>query len=266
MATMRAGTCRGLAPSRMRRRMRIGTTDYTLPEDTDVAALIDPVRSILTKIAAQLASNTPPPLILNKHCAECEFQSRCRQVAIEKDELTLLSRMTEKERKKHHSKGIFTVTQLSYTYRPRRKPKRLAAKPDKYSQALKALAIRENKIHVSGRPELNVHRDPVYLDVEGIPDQDFYYLVGLRFKSGDSHVQHSFWANDVSDERELWASLLKTLTEIENPQLVHYGSYERVFLRRMKERHGDVSGDPAFLDQLLAEAVDILQVIYAQIY
>jgi len=39
--------------------------------------------------------------------------------------------MTEKERKKLNSRGIFTVTQLSYTFRPRR-PKRLAGKREKY--------------------------------------------------------------------------------------------------------------------------------------
>lgn len=231
-----------------------------------VAALIAVVRSIMEKIAAQQAANAPPQLILNKHCAECEFQTRCRQRAIEADELSLLARMTEKERETQHSKGIVTVIQLSYTYRPRRKPKRFAAKLDKYAHALKALAIRENKIHVSGKPQLNIHRDPVYLDVEGVPDQDFYYLVGLRFKSSDSYVQHAFWANDPSEERGMWVSLLKALAEIGNPQLIHYGSYEKVFLSRMRERYGDALGDSAFLEQLLTEAVDILGLMYAQIY
>ena len=53
--------------------------------------------------------------------------------------------MTEKERKKCNSKGIFTVTQLSYTFRPRRRPRRLAAKREKYHHSLKALAIRSIK-------------------------------------------------------------------------------------------------------------------------
>jgi predicted RecB family nuclease len=84
---------------------------------------------VVERIAVQQESPSPPPLILNKHCAECAFQARCRQVAVEKDELSLLSGMTEKERKKQHDKGIFTITQLSYTFRPRRKPKRLASRP-----------------------------------------------------------------------------------------------------------------------------------------
>lgn len=231
-----------------------------------LAGLMKITKSLVERIAAQQASHTPPQLILKKHCAECEFKPRCHQLAIEKDDLSLLSSMTEKERKKQHNKGIFTVTQLSYTFRPRRRPKRLASKPDKYYHSLKALAIREQKIHIAGRPELNITGTPVYLDVEGIPDRDFYYLIGLRIKSGEAYVQHSFWADEISEEREIWTSFLQAVTKIENPQLIHYGSYETVFLRRMKERYGEAVKNPAFLDQLIAESLNLLSVIYAQIY
>ena len=51
-------------------------------------------------------------------------------------------------------KGIFTVTQLSHTFRPRRRPKKLRDKREKYHHSLKALAIREKKLHIVGSPEL----------------------------------------------------------------------------------------------------------------
>jgi len=103
-----------------------------------------------------LSSHSPPDLILNRHCAECEFQAGCRKKAIEKDDLSLLSGMTEKERKNFNSKGIFGATQLSYTFRPRRRPKQLTGKREKYHHSLKALAIRERKIHIVGSPELKI--------------------------------------------------------------------------------------------------------------
>ncbi|MGA3182127.1 MAG: hypothetical protein ABSF38_17465 [Verrucomicrobiota bacterium] len=59
------------------------------------SSLAGEVRKRLDKIAALLSNPTPPDLILNRHCAECEFQLRCRQKAIEKDDLSLLSRMSE---------------------------------------------------------------------------------------------------------------------------------------------------------------------------
>jgi len=72
-----------------------------------------------------LSPDRAPDLVLNRYCGECEFRIRCRQKAVEKDDLSLLAGMREKERKKFNNKGIFTVTQLSYTFRPRRRPKRL---------------------------------------------------------------------------------------------------------------------------------------------
>ena len=123
-------------------------------------------RQIIDAIVATCTSREPPPLVLNRHCAVCDFQPRCRGLAIERDNLSLLSAMTSKERAKFHSNGIFSITQLSYGYRPRRrkrKSKRLDAESTKNSgkrdarivrndHKLKALAIKKNQIHVLGTP------------------------------------------------------------------------------------------------------------------
>jgi hypothetical protein len=79
-----------------------------------------------------------------------------------------------------------TVTQLSYAFRPRRSSARRSLKPLKHEPAVKALAIRTRQIHVVGTPVWNVLGDPIYLDVEGVPDRNFYYLIGLRYMSGNS--------------------------------------------------------------------------------
>lgn len=186
--------------------------------------LVDEVLKLTGKIATLLSDASPPDLILNRHCAECEFRARCQQKAIEKDDLSLLSGMTDKERKRLNSKGIFTVTQLSYTFRPRRRPKRLAAKREKYHHSLKALAIREHKIHIVGSAVLNIEGTPVYLDVEGLPDRGFYYLIGIRFETARKVVQHSFWADSANDEQQIWNDFIDVLSRIENPILIHYGS------------------------------------------
>ena len=131
------------------------------------SALTSEVRKRFEKITALLSSPTPPDLVLNRHCAECEFQARCRKIAVEKDDLSLLGEMKRRNARNYRSKGIFTVTQLSYTFRPRRRPKKLRDKREKYHHSLKALAIREKKIYVVGSPELKIEGTPVYLDVEG---------------------------------------------------------------------------------------------------
>ena len=223
------------------------------------------VRKLTGKIAALLSSPSPPDLVLNRHCAACEFQIRCRQKAIEKDDLSLLSRMTEKERRKFHSKGIFSVTQLSYTFRPRRRPKRLAQKRGKYHHALKALAIRERKIHIVDSPDLKLEGTPVYLDVEGLPDRDFYYLIGVRVKTAQKIVQHSLWADSVDEERRIWSDFLEVLSALDNPVLIHYGSYETTFLKRMCERHGEPAMNSGAATAV-ASPLNLLSVVFASIY
>ena len=240
-----------------------GDNYSTLKVRTSV--LTNEVRKVTRKIAILLSSNSPPDLVLNRHCAECEFQARCRQKAIEKDDLSLLSRMTEKDRKKFNNKGIFTVTQLSYTFRPRRRPKRLVAKREKYHHSLKALAIRERKIHVVGSPELTIEGTPVYLDVEGLPDRDFYYLIGVRIKTAAGIIQHSLWADRADDEESIWTNFLYILSGIENPILIHYGSFETTFMKRMCDRYG-VPLEGSVMAKAIESAVNLLSVIFAQIY
>jgi hypothetical protein len=228
-----------------------------------------PLAGIVTnkigKIAKLLADHSPPDLVLNQHCPECEFQARCRQEAIEKNDLSLLPGMSGKQRANFHAKGIFTLIQLSHTFRPRRRPKRLRDRREKYHHSLKALAIREKKIYIIGSPELKIAGTPVYFDVEGLPDRDFYYLIGLRIGNGATAVQHTLWANGVVDEKQIWREFTDILTTIENPVLIHYGSYETTFLKRMSERYGSPPKESSAA-RAIGSSVNLLSLIYAQIY
>ena len=78
----------------------------------------------------------------------------------------------------------------------------------------------------------------MFLDVEGIPDRDFYYLIGLRIRTGDSIVQHSLWADTFEDEARIYLQCLNILKAIENPSLIHYGGFETDFFKQMGMRYG----------------------------
>jgi predicted RecB family nuclease len=203
------------------------------------------VQKRIKEITRLLADNSPPDLVLNRHCGQCEFQARCRKQATEKNELSLLSGMSERERKKLHDKGIFTVTQLSYTFRPRRRRRELRSKQEKFHHALRALAIRENKIHVVDLLEPRHDGTPVYLDVEGLPDRDFYYLIGIRVGTGDGAVQYGFWADDEDGEKRIWSEFLDVLSAIPDPQLVQRASWRAAQELGSRDRYvRDKAGKP----------------------
>jgi predicted RecB family nuclease len=171
------------------------------------------------------------------HCAECEFRDRCRQKAIETDDLSLLSGITEAERTRYRSKGIFTVTQLSYTFRPRRAPKR-AKNPGRLRYpALQALAIRENSVYIHGTVRLPDSASQVYLDIEGLPDTDSYYLISaLVFFCEGQETFHTFWAEQESDAPTMFAQFADAISILPDFRVLHFGEYETVALKKVKAR------------------------------
>ena len=227
------------------------------------SALGNEVRKITAKIATLLSGKAPDP-VLNRHCAECEFRDRCKQKAVETDDLSLLAGITEDERIRYRSKGIFTVTQLSYTFRPRRTPKRAKNPGKPRYNALQALAIRENTVYIHGSPQIPDSKAQVYLDIEGLPDSDSYYLIGVLILSEGQETFHSFWADQREQEPEIFARLANTVCELPDFRVLHFGKYETAALERMKTRLPD-SLHPK-LDMIVARATNVLSVIHSHVY
>jgi predicted RecB family nuclease len=199
------------------------------------------------------------------HCAECEFRDRCRQKAIETDDLSLLSGITEAERTRYRSKGIFTVTQLSYTFRPRRAPKR-AKNPGRLRYpALQALAIRENSVYIHGTVRLPDSASQVYLDIEGLPDTDSYYLISaLVFFCEGQETFHTFWAEQESDAPTMFAQFADAISILPDFRVLHFGEYETVALKKVKARAPE-SLHPK-IDMILDRATNVLSAIYPHVY
>jgi predicted RecB family nuclease len=240
--------------------------DNWTSQKVKTSALLNRARTLTTKIGGCISSNSPPDLILNRHCAECEFRDRCLRTATEKDDLSLLRGMGSEERKDYRQKGIFTVTQLSYTFRPRRRPKHLRDKPERYHHSLKALAIREKQIYVVGKQELKIEGTPVYFDVEALPDRDFYYLIGARVNTENGFNQYSFWADDETGVAGIWKDFLNLLGGLENPCLIHYGSFEKTFLKQMCARFGEPAPDARGAIRAIGTPLNLLSSIYARVY
>jgi predicted RecB family nuclease len=97
----------------------------------NAAALSRSVHRKVAQVVAMLDRATRPDTVINRHCPECGFNDRCRKDAVAKDDLSLLSNLNEKERARYRGKGIFTVSQMAYTFRPRRRSKRLASRPER---------------------------------------------------------------------------------------------------------------------------------------
>ena len=91
---------------------------------------LDPLYAAVSKSVNLLREWTrqlppdPPACVMGKQCKTCEFRDHCRAETEKADSLYLLDKMTPKVAAKYQKKGIFTLTQLSYVYRPRRRPRK----------------------------------------------------------------------------------------------------------------------------------------------
>jgi predicted RecB family nuclease len=221
---------------------------------------VSKVVDVLREWARQLPPE-PPALIIGKQCQTCAFRDHCRTEAEHSDSLYLLDKMTLKLAAKYHKKGIFTLTQLSYVYRPRRRPKKSLGKiPAPFNAELQALAIREKKIYLHLRPTLTQQPLELFLDIEGIPDQGFDYLIGLLAKTETETAMHSFWADSPDDEVRIFSECLALAAKYPDGPIYHYGSYERRAIERVAEQHG--------LDckALLGRMVNVNGFIYGKVY
>ena len=217
---------------------------------------------LLREVKEMVNAQSPPKLMLNEHCQVCEFRQRCNNQAVQEDNISLLRGMGEKEIKRYARKGIFSVTQLAHTFRPRRKGKKQLQTTHKRHHALQALAIRDKKIYIFGTPELKASPVRIYLDMEGDPDEGYVYLIGMIVAQGDSETTHSFWADDKEQEYRIFEEFLAEVGRFENFQVFCYGGYERAFLMRMRKqakRKGPV-------DKVLKALVNTLSLIYSHIY
>lgn len=206
----------------------------------------------------------PPPVILNRHCPYCIFQQECELEAKKKDHLSLLRGMSEKEIITQNKRGIFTVTQFSYTYRPRKNRK--GHQNRKYYHSLKALSIRNKKIYIVELPAIPKSKTQIFFDVEGIPDQDFYYLIGVVVIEGFSTKQYSFGADDKKDELKIYKEFLEILKNYNDFTLFHYGSFDSQFLIKMNKKYDDNESAVERLKHIQANSINVLSMIYGKIY
>lgn len=187
-------------------------------------SLMDTAAKVADATRVLAIDSRGPELVLRKHCADCQFRSRCRKLAAEADDLSLIAGMSEKERKDRHNQGLFTVNQLSYAFRLRRNRKVEDAFIRKRHYALTALAIRERKIHVLGNPAFDLPQNRLYLDVEGIPECSSYYLIGICFTKAGTLAYQCFWADNSKDEQAAADAFLAAVEKLDYPRIIHYGT------------------------------------------
>ena len=219
---------------------------------------------IIAKLTAELkkilSSTNAPIFFKNTHCQICEFKDTCLEKLIERDDLSLLAGLKPKEILQKNNRGIFSVRQLSYSFRPQKNPYRKR----KFLPELKALAIRESKTYIKEIPDLKQSQTEVFLDFEGIIDRNSNYLIGIIVRTNHTVKEYSFWADQENDQAKIFLELINILKQQNDLVIYHYGSYEIQALKRaLKTLPSDYHD---FMRIIIDKSVDLLYVFTHHIY
>jgi predicted RecB family nuclease len=204
------------------------------------------------------------PLILCPHCDVCEFSAECHTRAVEEDNLSLLQGMRRGHIAEQNKKGIFTLRQFSYTFRPRRPPKRARHPATPRHFALQAQALRENRVYIHGTPELPSTDPAVYVDIEGIPGRAFYYLIGMLIVRGDTEQYQGFWADDRGHQVDMLTQFADAVGALPGAPLFHYGSYDVKAIEALRDGMGNTQRST--IDPVLAACCNVLSLVHPHCY
>ena len=201
-----------------------------------------------------------PLISLSKHCSICPFEKDCLVTAEKEDSISLLGKMSPKTQRKYESKGIFTIKQLSYLYKPRRRSRFWGERKLTHQYELQALALRTRKIYTTDLLELPNRDIKIYIDVESIPEQRFHYLIGILIsKQGRQHYT-PYWANEKFDEKKIWECLIEATNRYPTAPIFHYSGYEKIVINELAKRYDTKA------DNILDRLSNLNQYIYGRIY
>ncbi|MCD4818502.1 MAG: TM0106 family RecB-like putative nuclease [Candidatus Cloacimonetes bacterium] len=218
-------------------------------------------KEYLRKIAKVLSKEIEITPFWKKHCSVCEFNHLCIKKFKKQDNLSLLTGLSQIQINKLNRKGIFTINQFSYTYKPKKRPSK---QPIRTEFALKALAIREKKTYIKEIPKLPLAQTKIFLDFETLYDEDFYYLIGMNICSNGNSENYSFWSDAPKDFESNFVNFLLILKDLDNYIVFHYGSYEIRILKKIDKQLENKYSDQISL--IIKNSFNVLSLFASHIY
>jgi predicted RecB family nuclease len=222
----------------------------------------DNLKKEFLKALKLIKSNTSPNIFLNKNCNVCEFNILCYEKALNDDNLSLLRGIPKQKIVNLNKKGIFTVHQYSFTFKP--KKKQINIEGLKLDYSLKALALKEKKTYVNIIPNLPKAETKIFIDIEGLNDEDFYYLIGVHVEFKDRIEKYSFWSDFTDNVENEFIAFLNIFENITDYVIYHYGSYDITVLKKLNKLFG--SKYSAQIELLIKNSFNILSLFSTHIY
>ena len=175
---------------------------------------------------------------LSSRCKSCAWKEVCREIAYQREDLSLVPSLSKPLKQELAALGIETVSQLArLSSRRMRKLKTLGIKVSR-NLRLQALALVEKRFIKIGSPQLPKRSVEIFFDIEGEEKQGVAYLLGALVCRSGSEEHYSFVAAKPEEERRIWQEFQKLMVALDDFVVYHYHTYELLTLARLKEKYG----------------------------
>lgn len=120
--------------------------------------------------------------------------------------------------------------------------------------------MRTQKTYIHTLPNLEKKPVELFLDIEGIPDEQTYYLIGLLVRKHEGEMFYSFWADTSEHEKVMWEQFLEKIRAYTHAPIYHYGNYDHKAIEVLAKRY------ETNIDSLKTRLCNLITHIYGKIY
>jgi predicted RecB family nuclease len=203
----------------------------------------------LAEVRALVAGSEPRPFY-SSTCASCGWQQVCKPAVEATQDASLIPGLRRTVWDELHIRGMGTLSGVANA--PRDVLVGIKGVGDKTAEYL----IRQAQAQHSGKaihiapPQLIRSADAIFFDIESLPGEALYYLMGTAIRHND-HLDFQYEiARSAAEEARMWDSFLDRI-DCTECAVYHYGGYERTSIKRLMERYGEDPRATRLLDRLI---------------
>lgn len=187
--------------------------------------------------ARELAAGHEPIPFISSACDNCDWREHCCPLAESARDVSLLPGIKRQVWIGLHERGMGTLRALAEATREQLITIRGIG--DKTANQLinRAQAVTSGEAILLEEPDFPDARTEIFFDVESVPLEGIYYLMGTLIRRNHKTTFEYELAEAHEGEEAMWKGFLRRISRTDGP-IYHYGHYERTVIDALDKRYG----------------------------
>jgi len=197
-----------------------------------------------------LANGSEPRPFYSSTCNECAWREICIPMVESRQDASLIPGLRRDVWSVLHQRGLKTLADVAAAEADDLLSIKGVGKKTAPDIINKAKALSTGQLVLVRELNLPPPGDDVIFDVESVPGEGIFYLMGFTTGAGDKQKYEYYLAEKPEDEEQMWKEFLSDMDSHEGT-IYHYGVYERTTVKKLSERYNTASQANALLDRMI---------------